>query len=108
MNVYLSVIFANIANRWIYHSLFKNLSLPKDKTHPLIIVPYFPLLNRWQYDKVTSKFEFLFKEDMKRANESILERNKKYHETYIKGVAGEKTNSPQTYKVEVKNGNASQ
>ena len=64
-------------------SLFKDLSLPKDSKHPLIAVPYISLLARWQYDKVISKYEFLFKEDMKRANESILERTKKSHESYV-------------------------
>ena len=74
-------------------NIFKNLSLPKDEKHPLIATPYTNMMIRWQYDKLLSKYEFLFKEDMKRANESILERNKRYHESFIS----------QNYKVDVNN-----
>ena len=74
-------------------NIFKNLSLPKDEKHPLIATPYLNMMIRWQYDKLISKYEFLFKEDMKRANESILERNKRYHESFIS----------QNYKVDVNN-----
>ena len=66
-------------------NLFKNLALPKDAKHPLLSSPYFTLLARWQYDKILAKYEFLFKEDMQRANESIIEQNKKHHESlYLK------------------------
>ena len=74
-------------------NLFKNLALPKDAKHPLLSSPYFTLLARWQYDKILAKYEFLFKEDMQRANESIVEQNKKHHESFVS----------QNYKVDVGN-----
>ena len=66
---------------------------PKDAKHPLLSSPYFTLLARWQYDKILAKYEFLFKEDMQRANESIVEQNKKHHESFVS----------QNYKVDVGN-----
>ena len=52
------------------------------------------------YDKIITKFEFLFKEDMQRANDNILEKNKKYHNEYISKNSA--VGSNHAYKVEVK------
>ena len=81
-------------------NLLKNYSLPKDVNRPFARTAYQALFVRWQYDKIITKFEFLFKEDMQRANDNILEKNKKYHNEYISKNSA--VGSNHAYKVEVK------
>ena len=84
----------SLLDKWDGHTnIFKD-DLFNDLNNPACKWPYCQLLMRWQYDKVAQKREFLFKEDMKRANEmSVKERNKKSHESYIIEVKNDTSGS---------------